>query len=236
MYGKKSNVNKKFGVILIVFVVLFFTVVMAQGENKITSSARFLASTECFEAGECITTYKIPDILSEEELKKLTQISQQFIVSNPPEEYVQLAQRQVSGQRDLASENIVQEFVNTTNNQQTLTASSIDASLSDIRNPNEVPCSSPISGSTYKVGSIVCILGKITTGKPPPYFFNVNITCCEMPSFNAMSTVETQGDGSFIIKIPVTARYPLGEWTVTISTIGDLGQNIKKDYHFTLVI
>jgi len=88
----------------------------------------------------------------------------------------------------------------------------------------------------HKRGSIVPISGKIEKLLTlPPYFFNVLITCCGMNSFKAMSAVETDAQGNFYVKITTNLSYPLGEWIVTISTVGDDRDIIRSEFRFQLV-
>ncbi len=94
---------------------------------------------------------------------------------------------------------------------------------------------SSAEGNVYIRGSIVKIAGKIEMQKATPYFYNVNITCCEMNSFRALSAYETDAFGNFVIKFATTSKFPLGDWTVTISTIGDDNKIIKHFYNFRLL-
>ena len=89
--------------------------------------------------------------------------------------------------------------------------------------------------NVFTRGDIVKVVGKIILEKPAPYFMNINITCCEMSSFRAMSAVETDPMGNFVIKFATSMDYPLGNWKVVISTIGDNNKILNNVYDFKLI-
>ena len=90
-------------------------------------------------------------------------------------------------------------------------------------------------GNVYIRGSIVKMAGKIEMQRPAPYFYNVHITCCEMDTFRALSAYETDSYGNFVVKFATNGKFPLGDWTVTLSTIGDDHKIIKHFYNFKLL-
>ena len=208
-------------VVLFLFVALIFLVSM-QNTQFVTVQEGFIKDIKEFQMGEKITFYQVPDFLTpeqEEALKKYAEVS--FFEDKLPDSYVKQAKVQDSGISETG--NVTSLVLNT----------NVTQSVGQVTPPtlktNDI-------GTTHKRGSIVMITGKIEkTLTQPPYFFNVIVTCCGMNSFRAMSAVETDGAGNFVIKIATDGHYPLGEWTIDVSTISDDKKIISHVYRFTLV-
>jgi|SRR3990172_914390 len=239
--------NKPLIGMLLLISIAVLLVAMMQQESKVTAS-QIVRNVREFDLGERITIYETPQLLSPEEIEAMEKYALvEFFQSNFPTDYLMKAEEQnamIQGQRDLLAEqnatyqqtgNLTELRIQTEQAQQVsqftaiktseLTGSKISSSL--VENPAE--------GDVYVRGSIVKIAGKIEMARPAPYFYNVNITCCEMDSFRALSAYETDAFGNFVIKFATTPKFPLGDWTVTVSTIGDDNKIIRHFYNFKLL-
>jgi len=234
------------GLLLLITVsVLLFS--MMQQETKVTATQVVKIVRE-FDLGERITLYESANLLTAEEIKALEKYALvEFFQSNFPLDYQEKAQQQnelIKGQRDLLAEQnaTVQQTGNLTElNIQTDQAQQVKE-FTAVRTSELVASKTSLGliestpeGNVYIRGSIVKIAGKIEMQRATPYFYNVNITCCEMSSFRALSAYETDAFGNFVIKFATTPQFPLGDWTVTISTIGDDNKIIKHFYNFRLL-
>ncbi len=225
------------GVILLVIVgVMMFS--MMQTESSI-SATQVVKSVREFDLGEKITIYELPDMLTDEQQKLLaTYATNEFFQDDLPDDYL------AKGQRDLLAEQeaTVQQTgnltdLNTSTNQTNQTKAIVGVSVSqlDASRTSASLIESSVNENVHSRGSIVKIAGKIEKADPPPYFYNVHVTCCEMSTFRAYSAVETDNFGNFVVKIATSGTFPLGDWKVTISTIGDDAKIIKHFYNFQLI-
>lgn len=211
--------------------------------------SKFIKDIKCFEGNECLTIFEIPTQLTEDEQKLLDDLATVFYQDQLPQQFEAKAeeQRQLEGQRDL-----VQEQISNPNNtqtdpqviEQTVTQQSQDtfSGVSGVSlglgNPEVTGLNlieKQTSANVFKRGDIVKVVGKMSLIKPAPYFYNVNITCCEMDSYRVMSAVQTDPSGNFVIKFATNLKFPLGGWTVEISTIGDSNKILKHVYEFRLI-
>lgn len=233
------------GVFLLIGVaVLMFG--MMQESTTVTAS-QVIKNVREFDLGEKITIYENPILLTQEEFDALEKYALvEFFQSDFPINYQQKAdeQNKILGQRDLLAEqgdtpqqtgNLTELAIKTELENQSdviigVTASELTAS----RTSTEL-IENSVNENVYIRGSIVKIAGKIEMDRPLPYFFNINITCCGMDSFRALSAYETDAQGNFLIKFATTPKFPLGDWTVTISTIGDDNKIINHQYQFKLL-
>lgn len=204
--------SRPVGVVLLVVVALFLVVIMQQG--KVVQSTTNIIRDVTEYAGVHIETYKTPEFFTPEQKAMLDKYAANFYDDSPPQSYQTLAQQQQTQTTILANGTVV----NATKKIEPLYVSS--------------------SGSeqTYSAGDEIPIAGKIKLdNKPAPYWYNVVITCCGMTSFQSRSHVETDGQGNFGFKIRPDGHFPLGDWVVTISIIGDDNKIVNHDYHFRLV-
>ncbi len=229
--------SRKLAGLLMLIIVSVVILSMLQTETKIVASQIVKQTTE-YDLGEKITTYQYPQVLSQEQEEALAKfVVAEFFQDDLPEGYIK-------GQRDLQAEqdatpqqtgNLTELQIQSEQDDQTSTITGVKTSeLTASRTSTEL-IEGSVEGNIYNRGSIVKIVGKIEMQKPTPYFFNVIITCCGMDSFRALSAYETDGQGNFVIKFATTPKFPLGDWTVTISTLGDDNKIIKHEYDFTLI-
>ncbi len=238
--------NKQMIGVLLLITVVVMAFSMVQEETKVTAS-QVVKNVREFDLGERITIYETPNLLTAEEIKAMELYALvEFFQSDFPDDYQEKAneQNQLLGQRDLLAEQnaTVQQTGNLTELQiqsdqaqqvkeitgvktSELTASRTSASLVE----------SYTEGNVYIRGSIVKMAGKIEMQRPAPYFYNVHITCCEMDTFRALSAYETDSYGNFVVKFATNGQFPLGDWVVTLSTIGDDHKIIKHFYNFKLL-
>ena len=238
--------NKQLIGVLLLITVVVMAFSMVQEETKVTAS-QVVKNVREFDLGERITIYETPNLLTAEEIKAMELYALvEFFQSDFPDDYQEKAneQNQLLGQRDLLAEQnaTVQQTGNLTELQiqsdqaqqvkeitgvktSELTASRTSASLVE----------SYTEGNVYIRGSIVKMAGKIEMQRPAPYFYNVHITCCEMDTFRALSAYETDSYGNFVVKFATNGQFPLGDWVVTLSTIGDDHKIIKHFYNFKLL-
>ena len=225
------------GVMLLVIIgVMMFS--MMQSESSI-SATKIEKTVRVFDLGEQITIYELPDMLTEEQEKFLaTYATNEFFQDDLPDDYI------TKGQRDLLAEQnaTVQQTGNLTDLKTTTTQTNqseaivgVSVSQLDASRTSASLVETAVNENVHARGSIVKIAGKIEKADPPPYFYNVHVTCCEMSTFRAYSAVETDNFGNFIVKIATGGAFPLGDWKVTISTIGDDLKIIKHFYNFKLI-
>lgn len=233
------------GVFLLIGVaVLMFG--MLQESTTVTAS-QVIKNVREFDLGEKIIIYENPILLTEEEIDALEKYALvEFFQSDFPLNYQQKAneQNEILGQRDLLAEqgdtpqqtgNLTELAIKTELENQSDVITGVTASeLTASRTSTEL-IENSVNENVYIRGSIVKIAGKIEMDRPLPYFFNINITCCGMDSFRALSAYETDAQGNFLIKFATTPKFPLGDWTVTISTIGDDNKIINHQYQFKLL-
>jgi len=234
------------GLLLLITVsVLLFS--MMQQETKVTAS-QVIKNVREFDLGERITIYETPNLISAEEIKALEKYALiEFFQDDFPLNYQQKADQQnqaIKGQRDLLAEqgdtpqqtgNLTELNIQSDQAQQVSEFQAVKTSELVASKTSLGLIESSVEGNVYIRGSIVKIVGKIEMDRAKPYFYNVNITCCEMSSFRALSAYETDAFGNFVIKFATTTKFPLGDWTVTISTIGDDNKIIKHFYNFKLL-
>lgn len=241
-----SAQNKRlFGLLIIIGVSLLVLSLMT-GQNLVKAS-QIVKNVREFDLGEKITLYETPQLLSPEEIKAMEKYATvEFFQDDLPSAFQLKADeqnREITGQRDLLAEQ--KPIPQSDNLPQTPNQTAQQVEESVFKN---VETSSLVASTTearliesqaqqniFIRGSIVKVVGKIEMARPAPYFYNVNITCCDMDSFRAMSAVETDGQGNFVVKFATNGKFPLGDWTVTISTIGDDFKIIKHFYNFKLL-
>ncbi len=239
-----NDSTRKLAGLLMLILVSMVLLSMLQTESKIIAS-QVIKNTREFDLGEKITIYEMPNILTEEQQDALAKYATtEFFQDDLPSEY------KVKGERDLLAEqqatpqsnaslNVVVNAtngtgINTLQEQQneafkSVTTSELTASRTS---PNLIESS--VEGNIHDRGSIVKIAGKIEMARPPPYFYTIHMTCCEMDTFR-VSTSDTDGFGNFVIKIATAPQFPLGYWTVTIGKLGDDNKIIKHYYNFKLI-
>jgi len=231
--------------ILITIAVVIFS--MVQDESKVTAT-QVVKSVREFDLGERITIYETPNLLTADEIEAMEKYALvEFFQSNLPIDYQVKAKEQnqlISGQRDLIAEqnatvqqtgNLTDLRIQTEQEQQVAEITAVSTSQLTARKDTLGLIEDPAEGNVYIRGSIIKVTGKIEMQKPAPYFFNVHITCCEMDTFRALSAYETDAYGNFVVKFATDGKFPLGEWKVTISTIGDDNKIIKHFYNFKLL-
>ena len=226
--------------LLLLIMVSVLLLAMMQSENKIVAQ-QVVKNIREFDLGEKITIYETPNLLSAQEIEALEKYALlEFFQDDLPVEYLEKAE----GQRDLLAEqnatvqqtgNLTELAIQSDQPQQAKEFTSVKTSELVASKTSLGLIESQAEGNVYVRGSIVKIAGKIEMERPKPYFYNVNITCCEMSSFRALSAYETDAFGNFLIKFATTTKFPLGDWTVTISTIGDDQKIIKHFYNFKLL-
>ncbi len=232
--GNESN--KKLAGLLMLIIVSVVMLSLMQTETKIIASQIVKQTTE-FDLGEKITTYQYPRVLSEEQEEALAEYAQvTFFQDDLPEDYIK-------GQRDLQAEqdatpqqtgNLTELQIQDEQEDQNKVITNVKTSELTASRTSTQLIEGAVEG-VYDRGSIVKIVGKMEMAKQAPYFFNVHITCCGMDTFRALSAYETDGQGNFVIKFATTPQFPLGDWTVTISTLGDDNKVIKHEYDFKLI-
>ena len=238
-----NDSNKRLiGVIMLIVVSLLILTLM-QGETKVKAS-QVVKSIREFDLGEKLILYETPQLLSEDELKAMAKYSQvEFFQSDLPSNFLEKADeqnRQIAGQRDLLGEQTANKNNTQLPNETQATESTSkfgDLQVTELTGSQTEArlIETQAQQNIFIRGSIVKVVGKVEMQRPAPYFLNVNITCCDMDSFRVMSAFETDSQGNFIIKFATTPKFPLGDWTVTISTIGDDNKIIKTFYNFKLL-
>lgn len=231
--------------ILITVGVLLFS--LMQEETKVTAS-QVVKSVREFDLGERLIIYETPQLLSPEVIKAMEKYALvEFFQSDFPIQYQVKAKEQnqlIQGQRDLMAEqnatvqqtgNLTELRIQTEQEQQVAQITAVKTSELVSSKTSLGLIESSAEGDVYIRGSIIKIVGKMEMQRATPYFYNVNITCCEMDSFRALSAYETDAQGNFVIKFATTPKFPLGDWTVTISTIGDDLKIIRHFYNFKLL-
>lgn len=227
------------------FVVVGLLVVsMVQNQNVVALDQSFIKTTKCISNNECLTIFQIPNLLSEEEQAVIDEVATIFFQDQLPVEFQQEAERQqeIKGARDLLEEQQAtpqeNDSLNTpiTETEEGITrVGGVGLGLGDPSQTALNLVEKQTSPNVFTRGDIVKVVGKIQLEKPAPYFMNINITCCEMSSFRAMSAVETDPQGNFVIKFATDMKYPLGDWKVVISTIGDTSKILNHVYEFKLI-
>jgi len=220
---------------------------MMQDTTKVTAS-QVIKNVREFDLGEKITIYETPELLTADEIEALEKYALvEFFQDNLPLQYQDTADNQneaITGQRDLLAEqgatpqqtgNLTELAIQTEQDDQSSIIKDVKVSELTASRTSTQLIESSVNENVYIRGSIVKIAGKIEMDKPTPYFFNVNITCCGMNSFRALSAYETDGQGNFLVKFATTSKFPLGDWKVTISTIGDDNKIISHTYQFKLL-
>lgn len=239
--------NKKPIALIMLILVVAVMASYIQSASSITLDSAFVKRTTQF-GEEFITTFEIPKVLSEEQERILGTVIPIFFQEDLPLEFQEEAQRQreVLGERDLLEEqidnptnteqiNIPKTEENTPKGVTSLSASKlvIDRTKGDISSGGLSYLD--ITDNTFIRGDAVRLVGQFNLNKPAPYFYNVIITCCEMNSFKAMTAVPTDAQGNFVLKFATNRSYPLGDWQVELTTIGDSDKILLHTYYFTLL-
>lgn len=221
------------GVLLLITVAVLIYA-MTVDDTKVRAS-QIVKNVREFDLGEKITIFETPNLLSVEEIQALEKYATlEFFQDDLPDQYKSTAQVQnkailesSSGQTINATQTDQQNQTSFITNIKVseLTASKTQAKLIE----------NAVTQDVYIRGSIIKIAGKIEMARPAPYFLNINITCCGMDSFRAMSAFETDAGGNFLIKFATNQKFPLGDWVVIISTIGDDNKIINHHYEFKLL-
>lgn len=239
-----SESNKKFGGLLILIVISVLLLAMMQTETKIVAS-QIIKNTREFDLGEKITIYEMPELLSKEQKEALEKFATtEFFQDDLPDSYIVkgerdlLAEQQATKQAD-ASLNVVNSngtiLPYTEEEQQNTVFENVKASQITSARTESLIQESAVQGNVHILGSIIKIAGKIEMAKQAPYFYNVHMTCCGMDTFRVISSAETDAQGNFIVKIATTQKFPLGDWVITIGTIGDDNKIIRHYYQFKLI-
>ncbi len=85
-------------------------------------------------------------------------------------------------------------------------------------------------------GEIAKIVGKIVKSTGAPYFYNVDIRCCNDQEVLQKSHIGTDADGTFLYEFPTSLKTPLGVYRVTIITTNvDSSSLIEYFYDFQLI-
>lgn len=199
------------GVIILVMSAVVLLFIIQQNQYAVPTN---IITDITKQAGVTIETYKIPEFLTDEQKQLLSKYAtEDFYSDDLPPEYKNLATSQ-------NGDNTV--IINGTAFNQTEVL--------------PVYISPEGSGQQYTYGDEILIAGKISLDKKlPPYIYNVIWTCCGMNSYKARSAVETDGQGNFGFYVRPDGSYPLGDWIVTVSVIGDNNQIVKHDFNFRLV-
>lgn len=237
--------NKTVGVLLLIFVSIGLLIFLQSQPTVIASG--IIKNVKVFANGEQIGIFELPQVLTEEQQTALNEfaIAEFFTDAFIPQDYEDTAERQITGQRDLTSEQELtpQQVEDLSELElQTLQAEQSGV-IQDVKTSQLVASrtstnliESSVDENTHIRGSILKVAGKIEMNiKQPPYFYNVHLTCCGMNTFRVISSVETDGQGNFIVKMATTPKWPLGQWIMTIATIGDDNSIIKHQYLFNLV-
>ena len=237
--------NQLIGVLLLITVAVLLFAFM-QEQSRVTAS-QVIKNVREFDLGEKIIIYETPQLLSIKEIEAMEKYALvEFFQSDLPLDYLNTAdeQNKILGQRDLLAEqknstqqtgNLSDLAVNTPLDSQSENIINVKASELTASRTQAMLIEDNVNDNVYIRGSIVKIAGKIEMDRPKPYFLNVNITCCGMDSFRAITAHETDAQGNFVIKFATTTKFPLGDWTVTISTIGDDLKIIDHKYEFKLL-
>lgn len=235
------------GVILLIGVAVMLFSLMQ--EQSTVTATQVVKNVREFDLGEKITLYENTGaFLSPEEIAEMEKYALvEFFQSDFPIDYQVKAKQQnnlIEGQRDLLAEqnataqqtgNLTELQIQSEQEQQVSAITGVKTSELTASKTSPTLVENQAEGNIYIRGSIVKIAGKMEMQRATPYFYNVNITCCEMDSFRALSAYETDAQGNFVIKFATTPKFPLGDWTVTISTIGDDNKIIKHFYNFRLL-
>ncbi len=239
-----NNSTRKLAGLMMLILISMVMLSLLQDETKIIAS-QVIKNTREFDLGEKITIYELPEILTQEEKDALAKYATtEFFQSDLPDEFL------VKGERDLLAEQQATEQAdpslnvvnsNETTNQvytaqedQNEVFEGVKASELTASRTSTTLIENAVQGNIHERGAIVKIAGKIDMDKAKPYFYNVHMTCCGMDTFRVISSAETDGQGNFVVKIVTTPKFPLGDWTVTISTIGVDNKIIKHYYVFNL--
>ncbi len=238
-----SDSTRKLAGLLMLILVSMVLLSLLQTETKIIAS-QIIKNTREFDLGEKITIYELPEILTKEQREALAiYATTEFFQDDLPEDYI------IKGQRDLLTEQQatpqVDPSLNTVINgtetipfteqeQQSETFKAVKTSELTASRTSPQLIESSVQGNIHDRGSIVKIAGKIEMAKPAPYFYTIHMTCCGMDTFR-VQTSNTDSVGNFVIKIATSTKFPLGDWTVTIGTIGDDNKIIKHFYNFKLI-
>lgn len=236
----RSSTKNFIGLLLLIGVgLVILSIAMSQG--TISTASQQIKNTLEFAGGEKITIYELPELLTPEQKEALEKYGELEFFVDP--QYRELAEEQeITGQRDLLEEqrSTVQENEELNEIQKEeahngtikTSVSKVEGTRANISGLQEVD----LQGNVWVRGEIIQFAGKIEKNlTPPPYFYNTIATCCEMPSFRAQSGVQTDSFGNFLVKIPTSGQFPLGDWVVEISTIADDRSIIKHKYEFKLV-
>ena len=239
-----NDSSRKLAGLLMLILVSVVILSMLGTETKIIAS-QVIKNTREFDLGEKITIYEMPNILTKEQQDALAKYATtEFFQDDLPNEYKVkgerdlLAEQQATPQSD-ASINVVVNAtngtgINTLQQQQNEAFKSVTTSELTSSRTELLLQESSVQGNIHDRGAIVKIAGKIEMAKPAPYFYTIHMTCCEMDTFR-VSTSNTDAFGNFVIKIATSGKFPLGDWTVTIGTIGDDAKIIKHYYNFKLI-
>ena len=239
-----NDSSRKLAGLLMLILVSMVILSMLGTESKIIAS-QVIKNTREFDLGEKITIYEMPDVLTQEQKDALAKYATtEFFQDGLPSDYVLkgerdlLAEQQATQQSDSNLNVVVNATngtgINTLQEQQneafkSVTTSELTSSRSEL-----LIQESSVQGNVHDRGSIVKVAGKIEMAKPAPYFYTIHMTCCGMDTFR-VSTSNTDAFGNFVVKIATSGKFPLGDWTLTIGTIGDDNKIIKHYYNFKLI-
>lgn len=238
-----DSTRKLVGLMMLILISMVMLSLL-QTETKIIAS-QVIKNTREFDLGEKITIYEFPEILTQEQKDALAKyVTTEFFQSDLPDEYIvkgqrdllaeQQAQPQASPELNVVNSNDTTTQVFTQEEQQNEVFENVKTSELTASRTSTKLIENAVQGNVHERGAIVKIAGKIDMDKAKPYFYNVHMTCCGMNTFRVISSSETDAQGNFVVKIATTPQFPLGDWIVTISTIGVDNKIIKHYYQFIL--
>jgi hypothetical protein len=85
-------------------------------------------------------------------------------------------------------------------------------------------------------GDLAKIVGKIVKPIDAPYFYNIDISCCDQKEVLQKTHIGTDGDGNFLYEFPTNDNTPLGHYRVSIITTSNDGSSlIEYFYEFQVI-
>ncbi len=259
------RLTKIIGAVVIIGIVIFMAILFQQSTVVASTVEKsFTEIQKTFEDGTQILIYETPDFLTPEQEEALAKYAQESFYSDIlPTDFIRVTVQQYADKllndgtdpslfhdklADYAnslettgySQQEIDEIVEDVETQMIVQSGNTTSYSVDYEQTYEqqVPVLQALQNTenVYKRGEIVQIPIKITKDSPPPYVYNLNITCCEMSSFRASTAIETDGQGNDLIRIATNLKFPLGEWTVTVSTLSEDNRKIyEHEFIFTLV-
>ena len=86
-------------------------------------------------------------------------------------------------------------------------------------------------------GELVKIKGKIVKESPAPYFYNLEITCCDGTEVLQVPHIQTDADGSFLYTFTTSDKTPVGVYLATVYTTSeDTTSLIQFEFKFQVIV